>query len=133
MIRLAKFLHKKFTKSENAVIAKPCRHQQQRAWISDPTNPSTAEGQTLQNIELERMKHLQPSNDALGGHIDMSTSVPETKGTQEECPLCKADRLAARRYTIKIIVSLFFPFALQALDTTIVASALPWIASDFSE
>ena len=37
-----------------------------------------------------------------------------------------------RSYRWKIIIGLFTPFALQALDVTIIASALPYIATDFS-
>lgn len=48
------------------------------------------------------------------------------------CQVCREEKLAARSYRVKLIVGLFFPFALQALDVTIIASALPWIASDFS-
>ncbi|CAK7263292.1 hypothetical protein SEPCBS57363_000491 [Sporothrix epigloea] len=43
------------------------------------------------------------------------------------------ERLAARKYRWKIIAGLILPFALQALDVTIVASALPWIATDFRQ
>lgn len=56
----------------------------------------------------------------------------EAPGVQP-CQKCREERLAARNYRIKLIIGLFFPFAIQALDTTIVASALPWIASDFSK
>jgi hypothetical protein len=38
-----------------------------------------------------------------------------------------------RQYRVKIIFGLVAPFALQALDTTIIASALPYIAKDFSK
>lgn len=36
-------------------------------------------------------------------------------------------------YRWKIILGLFGPFALQALDTTIIASALPFIAAEFGK
>ena len=49
------------------------------------------------------------------------------------CEICRKEQLAARSYRIKLIIGLFVPFALQALDVTIIASALPWIASDFSK
>ncbi|CAG9949374.1 unnamed protein product [Clonostachys rosea f. rosea IK726] len=42
-------------------------------------------------------------------------------------------RKSIPKYRWKIILGLVFPFALQALDSTIIASALPWIASDFGE
>lgn len=48
------------------------------------------------------------------------------------CQICREQQLTARRYRIRLVIGLFFPFALSALDVTIVASALPWIATDFS-
>ncbi|KAK5998022.1 MFS-type transporter ucsD [Cladobotryum mycophilum] len=47
------------------------------------------------------------------------------------CPECKTEKSAMRRYRWQIILCLVWPYALQALDSTIIASALPWIASDF--
>jgi len=40
---------------------------------------------------------------------------------------------AMRVYRWKLIVGLFLPFSIQALETTVLAGALPIIASDFSE
>ncbi|KAI1873814.1 uncharacterized protein JN550_003083 [Neoarthrinium moseri] len=51
----------------------------------------------------------------------------------EECLQCKAEQRALRKYRWKIILALILPYCLQSLDITIVASALPWIASDFDE
>jgi hypothetical protein len=64
---------------------------------------------------------------------EQSTVFPAGKDSKGRCTICRAEQLAARRYRIKLIIGLFCPFALQALDVTIVASALPWIASDFSK
>jgi len=61
-------------------------------------------------------------------HLIVSSEVSDRN---QPCQICRTEQLAARRYRIKLIIGLFFPFALQALDVTIVASALPWIASDF--
>ncbi len=44
-----------------------------------------------------------------------------------------AEKKRRRKYRLKILLGLVAPFTLQALDMTIVASALPFIASDFSE
>ncbi|CAH0022055.1 unnamed protein product, partial [Clonostachys rhizophaga] len=52
--------------------------------------------------------------------------------SSEPCPQCQAAS-QYQKYRWKIILGLVFPFALQALDSTIIASALPWIASDFGE
>ncbi|KAJ4271617.1 hypothetical protein NW762_000322 [Fusarium torreyae] len=49
------------------------------------------------------------------------------------CATCVSEKKAARVYRWKIIFGLMAPFALQALDSTIIASALPWIAGDFGE
>ncbi|KJK74256.1 hypothetical protein H634G_10402 [Metarhizium anisopliae BRIP 53293] len=49
------------------------------------------------------------------------------------CMECKAEKSRATKYRWKIILGLISPYALQALDATIIASALPWIASDFNQ
>lgn len=81
------------------------------------------------------------AKDLGGNHISPASVAEDTQDglnvltqvntSEEQCQTCRKKQLAARRYRIKIIVGLFFPFALQALDVTIIASALPWIASDF--
>ena len=43
-----------------------------------------------------------------------------------------AEKKRRRSYRWKIIMGLCGPFALQALDTTIIASAFSYIATDFS-
>ncbi|KAI9744122.1 MAG: hypothetical protein M1818_002274 [Claussenomyces sp. TS43310] len=43
------------------------------------------------------------------------------------------EKKAARIYRWKIVIGLLLPSALQALDVTIIASALPFIASDFDD
>jgi hypothetical protein len=61
------------------------------------------------------------------GNSEKALTAPDTP-----CVLCKEEKRAARKYRWKLIAGLFFPFCVQALDTTIVAGALPFIASDFS-
>src|SRR4051812_1701367 len=61
---------------------------------------------------------------------EVVTSI-EPLDSKGRCQRCRKEQIGARRYRTKLIIGLFFPFALQALDTTIIASALPWIASDF--
>ncbi|KUJ08500.1 MFS general substrate transporter [Mollisia scopiformis] len=56
--------------------------------------------------------------------------APDAKG---RCTICRKEQLTARKYRFKLIVGIFFPFALSALDVTIIASALPWIAIDFGQ
>ncbi|KAK7748690.1 hypothetical protein SLS53_000712 [Cytospora paraplurivora] len=45
----------------------------------------------------------------------------------------KAERHHRRVHRWKLILGLFAPFMLQSLDTTIIASALPFIAADFNQ
>ncbi|KAI5864263.1 MFS general substrate transporter [Durotheca rogersii] len=49
------------------------------------------------------------------------------------CSQCKEEGRAASKYRWKLVLCLILPYSLQALDVTIVASALPWIAADFGE
>ncbi|KAL2759765.1 hypothetical protein ACRALDRAFT_1026476 [Sodiomyces alcalophilus JCM 7366] len=51
----------------------------------------------------------------------------------QPCATCKSERRSKLKYRWKIILGLFLPFTLSALDYTIIASALPWISSDFGE
>jgi hypothetical protein len=44
-----------------------------------------------------------------------------------------AEKKRKRKYRWKVLLGLALPFALQALDMTIIASALPYIATDFSK
>ncbi|KAK4119111.1 MFS general substrate transporter [Parathielavia appendiculata] len=59
---------------------------------------------------------------------------PHTTGAEpQESPEERSEKQRRRKYRLKIILGLFAPFTLQALDTTIIASALKFIADDFNE
>lgn len=60
------------------------------------------------------------------------TAIPE-KGFKTLTSQEKAEQHRRRSYRWKVVFGLFAPFTLQALDTTIVAAALPTIAVEFSE
>ncbi|KAK4204501.1 major facilitator superfamily domain-containing protein [Triangularia verruculosa] len=60
-------------------------------------------------------------------------SPPRAVLPTEQQEEAKAQKSARRRYRLKIILGLFLPYTLQALDTTITASALPSIVSDFDQ
>lgn len=63
-----------------------------------------------------------------------SDQVPKSEENLEShapCPVCKEEKRAARRYRLLLTAGLFLPFTVQALDATIIAGALPFIASDF--
>ncbi|KAJ5377634.1 uncharacterized protein N7496_005043 [Penicillium cataractarum] len=64
-------------------------------------------------------------------------SEPTTSAISKEkktiSPEEAAEKKRRRTYRWKIILGLFAPFCLQSLDTTIIASALPYIAEDFDQ
>lgn len=64
-----------------------------------------------------------------------NTADPSTRkaGTKMLTPEEQAEKHRRRSYRWKVVLGLFLPFTLQALDTTIVAAALPTIAIKFSE
>jgi len=60
-----------------------------------------------------------------------SNPVKQTKATQ--CEQCRLENKAKLKYRWKLILALLLPGFIGALDLTIVATALPFIASDFCE
>ncbi|ROV94334.1 hypothetical protein VMCG_08659 [Cytospora schulzeri] len=64
---------------------------------------------------------------------DGASTEPLESSGPEPCIQCKTESRRALNYRLKLIAGLLMPFALQALDVTIVASALPFIAIDFDE
>ena len=104
----------------------PCVHQLQGPPTADvPTvEDKTSPNQVLHNNVTE----VNTTNDR-----EQHSVLPGVRDSKGRCQLCRSEQLAARRYRTRLVIGLFCPFALQALDVTIVASALPWIASDFSK
>ncbi|KAM0278709.1 hypothetical protein ACHAQH_005002 [Verticillium albo-atrum] len=62
-----------------------------------------------------------------------SSEKPCRHGITPRCETCVTARRAQLIYRWKIILGLFLPFTASALDVTIIASALPWIAADFGQ
>jgi hypothetical protein len=106
---------------------------------------NTTETSVLKTAEVSP-SHVEPAS--LGDSVpcdQIETVVPpgnNTGPTDEEKgqPLVveKAasdvlEKKRRRKYGLKIIFGLLAPFALQSLDTTIIASALPFIAKDFGK
>lgn len=66
--------------------------------------------------------------------VQPGTAGDQRKSAEKELtPEEKAEKKRMRNYRVKIVLGLFAPFTLQALDTTIVAAALPTIAAEFSK
>ena len=52
---------------------------------------------------------------------------------EEKQPLTKAEKRAVWKYRAKLLAGLIFPFFLDSMDTTIIATALPHIATSFNK
>ncbi|ORX35086.1 major facilitator superfamily domain-containing protein [Kockovaella imperatae] len=92
-----------------------------------PESPSpTDESHTLRNLGDENIPGQTTKQLTEGQHRDVEGSLAVSGDNSIETR-------ARRAYRWKIIGGLFFPYTIQALDTTIVAGALPFIASDFNE
>ncbi|KAJ3471201.1 hypothetical protein MRS44_001300 [Fusarium solani] len=100
-----------------SLVKKAIRSQRNKAPTTPPAPP----------MELQETRPQTTNKQPQCIHRDGS------EPSNEPCPTCAADEKAATKYRWKIILGLVAPFALQALDSTIIASALPWIAGDFSE
>jgi len=66
-------------------------------------------------------------------HPESQANNNESKPPQDNCAECKQEKSAARKYRWKLLFCLLPAFFNASLDLTIVATALPQIASHFSE
>ncbi len=62
---------------------------------------------------------------------DIAAAKPPDAKDDEKPQVDLAEKKRMRNYRLKILFGLVLPFTLQGLDTTIIASALPFIATDF--
>lgn len=89
------------------------------------------------NQKEQRKEENQGSaqTDEVARSEDSTEKIGTTQADREngEPKVSREERKAATIYRIRVVAGLVFPFSLSALDTTIIASALPWIASDFHE
>lgn len=70
-------------------------------------------------------------NVATDGRTRTGSSTPQTGEEKEAGRESFAENKKRRGHKYKVLFGLALPFALQSLDTTIIASALPFIAADF--
>lgn len=95
---------------------------------SEATARNTTTKETSQSLDPRSNAAANDSPAAVKG-AEPGTKTEKPEPTPEE----KAEQRRRRSYRWKIVIGLFAPFTLQSLDTTIIASALPFIASDFSK
>ncbi|ODH21702.1 hypothetical protein ACO22_05625 [Paracoccidioides brasiliensis] len=108
-------------KAKKAKKKGPCRHQQQnRDRVIEPEPVGMAKsGDQHDNASKNPpfIPHPRPEQGDPVGH----------------CPQCKKEIHAARVYRWKLIIGLLLPYFLASVDLTIVASAMPFIASYFNK
>ncbi|OBS27035.1 hypothetical protein FPOA_00976 [Fusarium poae] len=100
-----------------SLVRKAIKAKQEREKTQLPSTP----------MEMQQTQHDANKEQPKCRHMDVYES------SNVKCASCASEKKAARVYRWKIIIGLMAPFALQALDSTIIASALPWIAGDFGE
>ncbi|TVY40815.1 Efflux pump [Lachnellula subtilissima] len=115
---MATILYKKFLKKYSSQQTSPsqtppCNHQ---------IDTSNASDIPLAEPHTRREKNIPRT-------IDRSF----VSDGDDACEVCRYQKKALRKYRWKVIVGLSCPFLVQALDSTIIAGALPYIASDFHQ
>lgn len=80
-----------------------------------PSAPSTESSDTVRKIKQDKARQCEHVREA----------------SNQKCETCAADKRAARKYRWKLLLLLLPGFFLASLDLTIVATALPFIASHF--
>lgn len=135
---MAFYLYKKFIKNrnKNESPSKPapgrtCEHQRIVSNISNGF------------FELDNFR--QPSQEGTDEDLISSgggqkhSGICQTSDGQDglphsdECVVCKEKEKAMKKYRWQLMLGLCFPFMVQSLDTTLIAGAAAFIASDFSK
>ncbi|KAL2141536.1 hypothetical protein VTI28DRAFT_2236 [Corynascus sepedonium] len=111
------------------------RYKEHQAWKAGEQTPTKPNIMGEDGMLYDETRGLRASDEGPGVPVPYDPSplaaAEETKDGEisEE----RAERKRRRKYRLRVIMGLFLPFALQALDTTIIASALTSIAQDFHE
>jgi hypothetical protein len=101
------------------------RRKEELAALSPPAKPQLLAQENV--VGDERLAPTEDNAAALG----KEPTPPTAKDTGT--PPDPNEKKQMTSYRLKVIFGLAAPFALQALDTTIIASALPFIAADFGK
>ncbi|KAF8863934.1 MFS general substrate transporter [Acephala macrosclerotiorum] len=88
-----------------------------------PSRPNPCEHQRSPRCQCDTLEEAKASKNRM--------QTTEMDGSR--CPICKDEHRRMRIYRRRLMAGLFLPFLVQSLDSTIIASALPFIASDFHQ
>jgi hypothetical protein len=122
---MATIIYKKFIKKKPTNITpqdiRQCPHQRM-------TSADSA-------MELTSPYHYPSDINSVTANegIDISKQDKPLQSSSDSsvCSICREEQQNMKRYRWKLMAGLFFPFLVQSLDSTIIAGALPFIASDF--
>ena len=78
-------------------------------------------------LQSDRNEAPIPSKVSTADPLHEDPKQPNSDTTGQE------EKRAMRKYRWRLIVGLYLPATVQALNTTMIAGALPFIASDFSK
>ena len=98
--------------------------------LQSQANGDGTEARLSDTVEYAGTGRPTPS---MGRASNTTSPVADTKEVEALTAEDKAEQHRRRSYRWKVVLGLFAPFTLQALDTTIVAAAMPTIAVEFSE
>ncbi|KAK1753190.1 major facilitator superfamily domain, general substrate transporter [Echria macrotheca] len=123
MFLAVKYAKKKIRENKEKKAQSNDATQQQVTTPSSELPTATPKNPTHQTDEPPTSRPGSPNTPPPAEHHPNHVETPEEA----------AEKKRRRIYRYKIVFGLAFPFMLQALDTTIIASALPYIATDFNE
>lgn len=113
------------------------------SYPTEPSNPYQPKKPTKESksgkkhdcIHRRAASQISESAMELTAYPDGAREIHEKTDMDDKsppCAECQEAKRAARIYRWRVISGLFVPFLVQSLDVTIIAGALPFIASDFS-
>lgn len=113
-------------------LYKKIRSKKQSA---NPTEPekNAPIANSLQEQAADRKDHENGQDDFVSTiEGEKVTDVPgQPSQATDNVESDKAEKTAKRKYRWKLIAGLFFPMLVWSLNKTMIAAALPFIASDF--
>ncbi|TAQ83922.1 hypothetical protein B7494_g7754 [Chlorociboria aeruginascens] len=129
---MAVYLYRKYFQQrlQKGVVREKCIHEMMAADTGFETRSNEPPFPTRghfpiqdETSEIELQYRKQASN----------TETKDTSKLTTPCPFCREEQQAAKRYRWRIVIGLVLPFTCASLDTTIIASAASFIASDFHQ
>lgn len=126
----AVYMYKLTKLAYNRLRARPSRREELQQSVPPCSHQLRARNETIGSAGVFR--DLGQSDLNAPSQIQLkSSSQNDSQKPQDSCQICKKKNHDSRVYRWKLVCGLFLPYVLASLDLTIVASALPFIASHF--